>query len=280
MSAPGSGSVIARVLAAFDAQTGGGAAFEAAADIAARLHAEFSAVFVEDTDLLRLAELPFVRQVSFGGGPGRRPTAADLEAELRALARDTERRLQASVDRLGIPWSFRSVRGPLAFEVGKAMAEADLLVVEAVARAPVSQRRLRPEIRSLLRQTTRSVLLLQPGIVPSTPVVALLRGAAEDGRTLEMSIGLAAAYGAPLTVLTTAQDTAAVEAMIARLKEAMGPRADVRLHVLEREVADLAELRAEVHRGILVMAASVCAAQEEARLCALAELPFSVVLAH
>jgi hypothetical protein len=124
------------------------------------------------------------------------------------------------------------------------------------------------------------VLLLQPGVMPSTPISAFLRGDAEDHRTLRMAAGLAAAYGAPLSVLTTAEGRSAVEALVRALGGAALAGLEVSVQALRRPAAELADLREEIRRGILVVAASLCAEQDDARLCALAELPFSVVLAR
>ena len=59
---------IERVVVALDAVSENRATIDTAARLAARWRARLHGVFVEDDDLLRLANLPFARQVSLGVG--------------------------------------------------------------------------------------------------------------------------------------------------------------------------------------------------------------------
>ncbi|PKN22384.1 MAG: hypothetical protein CVU64_24985, partial [Deltaproteobacteria bacterium HGW-Deltaproteobacteria-21] len=54
---------IRRILVAMDPSYRSVGALDVAAELAARLGAELSAVFVEDVDLLHLAELPFAMEI-------------------------------------------------------------------------------------------------------------------------------------------------------------------------------------------------------------------------
>ena len=55
-----------RIVVALDASSHSHAALAAAVALAGRLQAELQGIFVEDVNLLRLAELPFAREVRFG----------------------------------------------------------------------------------------------------------------------------------------------------------------------------------------------------------------------
>ena len=57
---------IKRILVALDASAANRTALQTAALLASELQAELQALFVEDINLLRLAELPFAREVVFG----------------------------------------------------------------------------------------------------------------------------------------------------------------------------------------------------------------------
>ena len=59
---------IRRVVVALDAVSENRAAIDAAARLAARWKCRLHGVFVEDDELLRLAVLPFARQVTLGFG--------------------------------------------------------------------------------------------------------------------------------------------------------------------------------------------------------------------
>ncbi|RMF77434.1 MAG: universal stress protein, partial [Nitrospirae bacterium] len=74
-----------RIVVAVDASADSLAAVRAAARLAEALSAELHGLFVEDANLVRLARLPFAREVRLSAAP-RRLEAAALERELRALA--------------------------------------------------------------------------------------------------------------------------------------------------------------------------------------------------
>ena len=81
---------IRRIMVALDGSAHASGAPEAAAALAARLHAELEGVFVQDIDLARLAALPIGREIQFLTGRGRDFTADELDAhnvEQEACAR-------------------------------------------------------------------------------------------------------------------------------------------------------------------------------------------------
>ena len=78
--------VIQRILVALDASPHSQAALDAAATLAARVSAELQGLFIEDVNLLRLAELPFAREVGSFTATHRRLDARDLERDKQAPA--------------------------------------------------------------------------------------------------------------------------------------------------------------------------------------------------
>jgi nucleotide-binding universal stress UspA family protein len=62
------GLAFRRILVALDASVNSLAAIEQAATLAANLEAEQLGLFVEDINLLRIATLPFARQICFPSG--------------------------------------------------------------------------------------------------------------------------------------------------------------------------------------------------------------------
>jgi hypothetical protein len=100
---------VERVVVALDAASENRAAIGAAARLAARWNAHLHGVFVEDDDLIRLARLPFARQVTLGFGI--EPlTVQHAERQLRVFAERARQELAASAKRHGIEWSFEIVR--------------------------------------------------------------------------------------------------------------------------------------------------------------------------
>ena len=117
-----------RVVVALDASAPGQAALEAAAGLAARLEAELLAVFVEDIDLLRLAGLPFAREIGYPSAIRRAIDVPAMERSLRRHADEARRSVALIAERKPLKWNFEVARGSLTAQVLAAAAEADLIV--------------------------------------------------------------------------------------------------------------------------------------------------------
>lgn len=121
-----------RIAVILDASGQSYRALELALAIAAGLKAEVEGVFVEDSDLLRLAGLPFVREVR-GATLNEEQVSEDrLQRELRGLARQARKSLESSADRHGVNWSFRVWRGSGRAEILAAALEAEMLTLGPV----------------------------------------------------------------------------------------------------------------------------------------------------
>jgi predicted component of type VI protein secretion system len=122
---------IRRVVVACDAACEIEIAVDSAAALAARWGVPVHGVFLRDGGLLRLAELPFSRQVSLsvpGVAEGISPEG--VETLLAALAAGMRRALAAAASREDLAWSFAE-----AEDLAAAADEGDMLVVQASARA-------------------------------------------------------------------------------------------------------------------------------------------------
>lgn len=95
---------------------------EAAARLARELEAEFLGLFVEDADLLRLASLPFAREVGLASASLLAMDVAALERQLRLQAQMLEAALSA-IFGPGAGWAFRVERASPASAVAAALAE-------------------------------------------------------------------------------------------------------------------------------------------------------------
>ena len=96
MAAPDKPEGFRRVLVALDSSAASSAALEVAAGVAASQACELSGLFVEDEDLLRLAELPFAREIQLARAMSRTLVPEQLQRDLRAQrAAGVTRRLVA-----------------------------------------------------------------------------------------------------------------------------------------------------------------------------------------
>ena len=201
---------IRRILVALDASQHSLAALEAASELASALKAELVGIFVEDVNLLRLAGLPFAREVEYPSGAARPLDSLIMERELRIQAAQVRQTLAGVASRRQIQWSFRVVRGQVATELLTAAQEADLLALGRASWAATRRVRLGATARVVVSQAPHLVLLLQHGHAICQPVQVVYDASSGARRALATAAQLAGLTGGQLTVMlvTDAPDSA------------------------------------------------------------------------
>jgi hypothetical protein len=130
-----------RIAVILDASGHGHRDLELTLAIAAALQAEVEGVFVEDSDLLSLAALPFLREVRGVTLNEEQVSEARLRLELRGLARQARNSLESTALRHGVTCSFRVWRGSAEAEILTAALEAEMLSLAPTgSHAPFSVR--------------------------------------------------------------------------------------------------------------------------------------------
>jgi nucleotide-binding universal stress UspA family protein len=204
MSEEGLEPAIRRILVALDASPHSLAALEAAAELAAGLKAELLGLFVEDINLLRLAELPFAREMGVFSTTRRRLDILEVERELRAQASRARRALAIAAGRAQVPWSFRVARGVIAAELLAAASEADLVILGKVGWSLTGRRHMGSTARAVLSQATCLTLILQEGVRLSLPILVVYDGSTIAQKALSAAIRLVRGKNGYLTVLILA----------------------------------------------------------------------------
>lgn len=125
-----------RILVALDASTRGRAALAAAVQLALTMRAELRGLFVEDEDLMRLASLPFAREVDFTSASARKLQTVRMERQLRAAADEAQRAFVDATQESNLRWTFRVVRGTITQASLEAAEDVDLLVIGQQGRRP------------------------------------------------------------------------------------------------------------------------------------------------
>lgn len=199
---------IKRILVALDASTHSLAALEAAARLAANLHAELIGLFVEDENLLHLAGLPFAYEFNPSSAVRQPMSSEKMERQLKLQASQARHALQTAADRVEAQWSFRTVRGQVTASVLAAALEADLLAMGRVGRPLSSRSRLGSTAREASTRTRRSVLLVHHGRNLNYPVLVTYDGTPAAGIALETAVKMAQASSDELNVLLLAQTRA------------------------------------------------------------------------
>lgn len=171
--------------------------------------AELAGLFVEDAQLLRLAALPFTREIGLASGTVRSLEVLDLERALRTQAEQVRQLLAQTAAALHVPWSFRITRGSLLDEALVGAAHADLVLIG---------QRTRAVQRSLGRRDA----------APSEPMVSALFDATDAAfRALDAALQLAQGHAESITLLLPAGSTADTE----RLRQLAAQRLQVAVHV-------------------------------------------------
>jgi nucleotide-binding universal stress UspA family protein len=175
-----------RILVGLDASPSSLTALDAAAELAGALGIELRGLFVEDVNLLRVAELPSARVLgSFSGKPlplERR----HLEGGLRAEARKARKALAAVAESGLLRWSFHVARGVVAPEI-LAAAEANLVVV---GKSGWSGSRVGSTARAVAVSAPGPALIVGRETRPGSTVVVLYDGSAAAQRALVLAASL------------------------------------------------------------------------------------------
>jgi len=220
-------ATIQRILVAVDGSEHSLAALEAACSLAAQLHAEIEALFVEDDDLLRLAELPCARVLStLLMEP--EPTDRDrMERLLRLLAARSQEALQRHSVALGVRARFRSVRGRVVAELQAAAGEADLLSLGKAGHGQSGLAGPGSTLRAAL-DAGRPVLVVERRPRVGHGLLAVYDGSTGSARALATAAEIAAGTGQELTVLilghAAAMDALSREAVEIVARHGTSPR--------------------------------------------------------
>lgn len=105
-------------------------AMEAAFNLARQMNARLEGLFVEDLNLLRLAQLPFSQEIVANSAQRRPLGSAALEQALRSQAGQLQRLLAQQAAAQRIECGFSVVRDHLLRAVRNAAREADLFIIE------------------------------------------------------------------------------------------------------------------------------------------------------
>jgi nucleotide-binding universal stress UspA family protein len=195
---------IRRILVALDASANSRAALEEAVGLAEALHSEIVGLFVEDINLVRLAELPFVREVRFAETDVRQLEREGLQRKLRARAAVLKHELEEMTGERKVPSTFRVIRGPVDRELLTAALEADLLALGRLGHSVVQRTRLGSTAQTVIARATSAVLLVKTG-VEAGPVIALYDGSMGARRAIYLAAEIAGQVG-DLRVLVWARD--------------------------------------------------------------------------
>ncbi len=243
---------IRRILLALSGAGDELAAIDAAAELAAALGAELTALFVEDVDLLRASRLPVMWEVGRYSAQLRQMQADNMARLLKAAARRSEQALHRAAAARRLRYSFHVLQGKPIHSLLAQAASLDLVVLG-----------------------WRAVF----GKGSMRPIVVLYDGSMAAAATLAVGLRLARATGRPCRVLVLAADAQTFQERVKQAAWAVGEQGQVGMQRLkDAGPAVLSQVVNDLHAAALVLPAEY-AEDDLARLTALrADLNCSVLL--
>ncbi len=239
-----------RILVALDVSEQSRAALEAAARLAGGLNAELVGLFVEDSDLLRMAELPVTRLVG-ARGTGALDSAM-LRRAFKVQAAEAREALERTAERWQIKWSFRVTRGSSAEVVVAEAGDFDLVALGRTSRPAVRTAPLGATARRTALAASCSVLVSRSGQRAGCPLLALYEGGT---RALPLTAQLSRVFACSLIVgvlAETPERAAALEAEAKTWLRESGLRGQVE-RLDTAEAAAIHDLVQRQDAGLLVV---------------------------
>lgn len=193
---------IQRILVALDASPQSLVALDIAAEIASKFQAELIGIYVEDINLVRLANLPFSREIGRFSAISRPFDSSQLQNLMHAHARLVQRRLAFAARRTNLRWSMQVTRGSISDELLAAAQESDLIILGKTGWS----RRLEPgsTAQSILTRTNRQTMILSRKFQPGSPILVVFEST-QTSRNALIAAAMVRVTENPLSVLILAE---------------------------------------------------------------------------
>lgn len=245
-------ALIRRILVGLDASQTSAAVLHTAVHLSALLEADITGLFVEDMNLIRLAQLPFSREIRYLATSARPLHHEQMQQLLRTHATWLQHEFRQTAADWAVKGSFHVVRGFVTQELLAAAEKTDLLVIGRLS----SQRGFRKQVGSTaltaLQQAASSVLVVSPETDLNRPVALLYNDSAAGDYALAIALALAQ-ISKQLIVFIWAQDEQKAEQMELDIQTAVND--DTISYTYQRWLPsqNLAELWADQPPGIVVV---------------------------
>ena len=268
---------IRKIIIGLDASPHSLAALEVAAILAEKYEAELVGIYVEDINLIRVAALPFVREVDYFSTNVRQVDTSQVERHLHAQARMAQRALAAIGTEARLRWSFRISRGLVSAELLAAALEADLFILGKVGWS--GRRQLGSTAEVIVAQSPRQTLIYQPGEHLRRPILVVYDGSGAGDKALITTSQLRL-EDSPVNVVIIAKDSQEARRLEDKV-QAWSNENDIETHVLRLSKLDnsmIARLTWSERCGVLVLPAESEAIPAEAVLTLLNKAECAVML--
>ena len=179
-----------RILVAVDTSLQNYDALETAAEFASHLKAHLMALFIEDVNLIKLAELPFAKELDRSSGVMRPLDSGALTRALQADAQKLQQRLAEESERRQISVSMKVVRGQYLTAAMQMAEKSDIVFLSDITTLPYGT------IKTGVSPTRRIP-------IGHKPIWVLYDGSAGTKRRLSLALSLAEKDRSELIVVFT-----------------------------------------------------------------------------
>jgi nucleotide-binding universal stress UspA family protein len=179
-----------QILVSLDNSTHSNAALDAAVELAQQYHASLKGVFIEDINLLNLAQMPFCQEIGEHTAKIREITTDALTRGIYVQSRKVIKTFRNKTDPIGIDAVFLVLRGDVYKTIEKESQSSDLIVIGKTGTNPVRGRRIGSTARALIKSHTKPLLLIEEKTRLGHPIIVLYHQTAlgtcclETGREL------------------------------------------------------------------------------------------------
>lgn len=167
---------INRILVAVDASAVNRSILQAATTLATNLDAKLNALFIEDINLFRLAELPFAREIVYGSATGRGMNLADMERSVHTQKNRLRKLVEVMAQQNQINIAFDVQRGDIVSAICDASKQTDLLIIGKNTQLFKQSMKIGTVAQTILTSTHCNLMVLQHGAIIERPVVVVFDG--------------------------------------------------------------------------------------------------------
>jgi nucleotide-binding universal stress UspA family protein len=246
---------INRILVALDASAVNRSILQAAATLAVNLDAKLNALFIEDINLFRLAELPFSREIVYGSDTGREMNVANMERSVHMQTSRLRQLVETIAQQSQVNISFDVKRGDIATAICNASKQTDLLIFGKNTQLIKQSLKVGTIAKTLLSSTHCNLMVLQHGAIIERPVVVAFDGSEVSQYAASLASRLAQQDHNALIVLFPAVDDYHYQQLYKQLMEKLKDAAlqinAVRL--TDNTVAQIFQVIKQHHGRILLL---------------------------
>lgn len=150
-----------RILVSLDNSRHSLAALKAAVELAQHYGAELKAVFVEDTTLLRLAEMPFCQEVGEYTAIVRELSSNGLSQGMVVQSRWVLRSFRNVINQTDLRAEMAILRGNINESIDTESQTCDLIIIGKTGTNPLGRPRLGSTAKALVKNHTKPLLLVE-----------------------------------------------------------------------------------------------------------------------